>query len=273
MQDELDTLQRVYALVVDFFVNYSFQVLGALLIMAGGLLVARWVGNALLRTLGRRQVDVTLRQFIASSVRLVVVALFAVVALGKLGISIAPLVAAVGGVALGAGVALQGPISNYGAGLSIILTRMFKVGDTIEVLNCAGEVTDISLAATRLKAEDGEDIIIPNKQIVGEVHRNSYGKRIVEGVIGVAYSADPRRAAALLAAELARIPGVATAPAPQVGIDGFQETSIALGYRYWVETRAYFDTRHAVNAAIYGTLIDAGVDILPQREVHLVQAG
>ena len=80
-------------------------------------------------------------------------------------------------------------------------------------------------------------------------------------------------AAALLAAELARIPGVATVPAPQVGIDGFRETSIALGYRYWVETRAYFDTRHAVNAAIYGTLIDAGVDILPQREVHLVQNG
>jgi len=272
MRDELDTFQRVYALVVDFFVRYSFQVLGALLIMVAGFIVAAWVGKWLLRAQERRQVDVTLRQFIANTVRLLVIALFAVIALGKLGISIAPLIAAVGGVALGAGVALQGPISNYGAGLSIILTRMFKVGDTIEVLNCAGVVTDISLAATRLKAEDGEDIIIPNKQIVGEIHRNSYGNRVVEGRIGVAYSADPRHAAELIAAELARAPDVVTAPAPQVGIDGFQETSIALAYRYWVPTTRYFETRHHVNAAIYGALKAAGVDILPQREVHLVQS-
>ncbi len=272
MRDELDTFQRVYALVVDFFERYSFQVIGALLILVAGFIVAGWVGKALLRVLERRNIDVTLRQFIANSVRLIVIALFAVIALGKLGISIAPLIAAVGGVALGAGVALQGPISNYGAGLSIILTRMFKVGDTIEVLNCAGVVTDISLAATRLKAEDGEDIIIPNKQIVGEIHRNSYGNRVVEGRIGIAYSADPRRAADLIAAELARASDVVTAPSPQVGIDGFQETSIALAYRYWVPTTRYFETRHAVNAAIYGGLKAAGVDILPQREVHLVQS-
>lgn len=273
MLEELDTLQRVSALVVDFFVRYSFQVLGALLIMTAGFVVARWVGNALLRAQERRQVDVTLRQFISNAVRLVVLALFAVIALGKLGISIAPMIAAIGGAALGAGIALQGPISNYGAGLSIILTRLFKVGDTIEVLNCAGVVSDISLAATRLKAEDGEDIVIPNKQIVGEIHRNSYGRRIVEGQIGVAYSADPRQASALIAAQLARLPEVATSPSPQVGIDGFQETSIALGYRYWVDSARYFDTRHAVNAAIYVALTEAGVDILPQREIHLVQAG
>lgn len=271
MLEELGTLQRVYGLVVDFFVNYSFQVIGALLIIMAGFLVARWVGNALLRILERRQVDVTLRQFIASALRLVVIGLFAVVALGKLGISIAPLIAAIGGVALGAGIALQGPISNYGAGLSIILTRLFKVGDTIEVLNCAGVITDISLAATRLKAEDGEDIIIPNKQIVGEIHRNSYGYRVVEGRIGVAYAADPRRASALITTTLQGLPGVARTPAPQVGIDAFQETCIGLGYRYWVATSTYFDTRHAVNAAVYGALVDAGIDILPQREVHLVQ--
>lgn len=272
MLDELDTLQRVTALVVDFFVRYSFQVLGALLIMVAGFVVAGWVGKGLLRAQERRQVDVTLRQFIANTVRLVVIALFAVIALGKLGISIAPLIAAIGGVALGAGIALQGPISNYGAGLSIILTRMFKVGDTIEVLNCAGVVTDISLAATRLQAEDGEDIIIPNKQIVGEIHRNSYGNRVVEGRIGVAYSADPRQAAALIEAELARVADVVTTPAPQIGIDGFEEAAIVLAYRYWVPTTRYFETRHAVNAAIYGALKGAGVAILPQREVHLVRS-
>lgn len=270
---QLDTLNRVSALIVDFFVSYSFQVIGAVLIMAAGFLVARAVARALLRAQERRQVDVTLRQFIASTVRLLIIALFAVVALAKLGISIAPLVAAIGGVALGAGVALQGPVSNYGAGLSIILTRMFKVGDTIEVLNCAGVVSEISLATTRLKAEDGEDIIIPNKQIVGEVHRNSYGSRIVEGRIGVAYSADPRLATDLIRRQLQSIAQVAVTPAPQVGIEAFQETAIALSYRYWVPSGGYFETRHTVNDAIFSALTAAGVDILPQREVHLVQSG
>jgi len=271
MTDQLSTLTRVYQLIVDFIVRYSFQVLGALIIMAVGLWVGKAVGNAVLRLQERRQVDVTLRQFIASGVRQVVIALFAIVALSKLGISIAPLVAALGGAALGVGIALQGPVSNYGAGLSLILTRPFKVGDTIEVLQCAGVVTDISLATTRLQAEDGEVIVIPNKQIVGEIHRNSYGRRLVEGRIGIAYQADPRRAVELIAGALLTIPEVATTPAPQVGIEGFGETAISIAYRYWAPSPQFFETRHAVNAAVYGALTTGGIDILPQREVHLVQ--
>lgn len=271
MSAELSTLARICQLVVDFFVRYSFQVLGAVIIMAAGFWVARAVGDAVLRMQEHRDVDVTLRQFIASAVRLVVIALFAVVALSKLGISIAPLLAAVGGVALGAGMALQGPVSNYGAGLSLILTRPFKVGDTIEVLNCAGVVTDISLAATKLKAEDGEVIVIPNKQIVGEIHRNSFGSRIVEGQIGVAYDTEPMRAVELIAGVLADDASVATKPAPQVGIDGFGEASIAIAYRYWAPSARYFETKHTVNAAVYRALLAGGIDILPQREVHLVK--
>jgi small conductance mechanosensitive channel len=271
MTAELDTIARVYALVVDFFVRYSFQVLGALLIMAAGAWVANRIGNALLRLQERRNVDVTLRQFLASAARLAVLALFAVIALGKIGISIAPLLAALGGLALGAGMALQGPVSNFGAGLSLILTRPFKVGDTIEVQGCAGVVTDISLAATRLKAEDGEDIVIPNKQVVGEIHRNSFANRIVEGRIGVAYTGDPRRAAAIVAATLGEVEDVAREPAPQVGIDSFGETGIMIAYRYWAPSRRYFETRHAVNAAVYGALVEAKVDITPLREVHNTQ--
>lgn len=271
MGEQLDTFAKIYGTVIEFFVKYSFQVLGALLIMSAGFIVARYAGQALLRAQEKHNVDITLRQFIASAARLIVIALFAVVALSKLGISIAPMIAAIGGLAVGAGFALQGPVSNYGAGLSIILTRMFKVGDTIEVLSCAGIVTDISLAATRLKAEDGEEIIIPNKQIVGEIHRNSHGHRIIEGQIGVAYSDDPHVAIKLIEAELRSMTGVASSPPPQVGIDAFMETSISIGFRYWVPSGIYFETKHAVNAAIFTALTVGGVDILPQREIHLVQ--
>ena len=173
MTDKVETVQRIYEFVLQFLVGYSFQLLGALIILVAGVVVAGWTAKALLRVQERRNVDVTLRQFIASAVRLVVIGLAVIVALGNLGLSMTPFIAAIGGLAVGVSLALQGPISNYGAGLVIILTRVFRVGDTITVQGCSGIVSEITLATTTLKAEDGEDIIIPNKQIAGEIHRNS----------------------------------------------------------------------------------------------------
>ncbi len=268
---ELSMLTQIYQTLMDFFVRYSFQVLGALIIIAIGFWVASWVGRAVLRMLENRRVDVTLRQFIASASRLSIVLLFAVVAMSKLGISMAPLLAAIGGITLGVGMALQGPVSNYGAGLSLILSRPFKVGDTIEVQGCAGVVKEISLAATCLQAEDGEMIVIPNKRIVGEIHRNSFSNRIVEGRIGVAYIADPRRAVSIIWQALRDTPGATREPAPQVGIDSFGETSISIAYRYWAPSAQYYEIKHTVNAAVYAALVAGGITILPQREVHLVQ--
>lgn len=271
MIEELNTLQQIYATVVDFLVNYSFQLVGAVLILIVGVIVGSWVARALLRALERRNLDVTLRQFIASTARLAVIVLFVIIALSKLGISMTPLIAAVGGLALGASFAIQGPVSNYGAGLVIILTRMFKVGDTITVQACSGVVEEITLAVTRLRAEDGEDIVIPNKHIVGEIHRNSYAYQVVESEIGIAYQADPRRAIDIINGVLDRIDGVAAAPSAQVGIDAFRDAGIAVAYRYWAPTRRYIEVKHAVNAAVYQALTEAGINILPQREVRFVQ--
>ena len=153
MDKELELAQQAYDVVVDFVVNYSFQLVGAIIILIVGFIVGGWVARALLRLQERRNVDVTLRQFIASTVRLVVIGLFVMIAIGKLGISITPFIAALGGLAVGASFAIQGPVSNYGAGFVIILTRMFKVGDTISVQGCSGVVKNITLALTVLVAE------------------------------------------------------------------------------------------------------------------------
>ncbi|MFC6673608.1 mechanosensitive ion channel family protein [Marinobacterium aestuariivivens] len=106
--EELQAAGKIYSLVIDFFVNYSFQVIGAIIILIAGLLVARWAGNLTLRLCERHGVDITLRLFIASTVRLLVIAMFIVISLGKFGISVAPFVAAIGAVSLSIGLALQG---------------------------------------------------------------------------------------------------------------------------------------------------------------------
>lgn len=167
MEKELEFAQQAYDVVVNFVVTYSFRLVGAVLILIAGFIIGGMVSRALLRIQERQNVDVTLRHFIASTVRLIVIGLFVMIAVGKLGISITPFVAALGGLAVGASFAIQGPVSNYGAGFVIILTRMFKVGDTISVQGCSGLVKEITLATTQLVAVDGEEIVIPSKHVVG----------------------------------------------------------------------------------------------------------
>jgi small conductance mechanosensitive channel len=273
MTDQLETLQHFYEVVIDFAVTYSFQLFGGLLTLAAGFLVAGWVSRALLRIQAARNVDKTLAGFIASTIRMMVVGMFIIVALSRIGISITPLIAAIGGLAVGASFAMQGPMSNYGAGLVIILTRMYKVGDTITVVGHSGVVTEITLALTRLIAEDGEDIVIPNKQIAGEVHINSHANRVVEGSVGVSYGDDPVRAIEVIRNVLAADADVTAAPAPAIGIERFDDSSVAIAYRYWVPSKAFFITQYRVNLAVFQALADAGLTIpYPQRDVHVTQA-
>jgi len=271
MSEKIETMQRVYDVVIQYMVSYSFQILGALLILAGGFVAGSLASKALLRMQERRNVDVTLRQFIASVVRLLIIVLAVIIALGNLGLSITPLIAAIGGLAVGASLAIQGPISNYGAGLILILTRMFHVGDTITVQGCSGVVTDINLAKTSLKAEDGEDIVIPNKHIVGEVYRNSYANRILEGSIGIAYEANVERAVEIVRGVLTSFDGVAATPKPQAGIEAFGDFSISIGYRAWLPTLKYFDLMYRVNLAVLSALRAGGVEIAAsRREMRVV---
>ena len=240
-----------------------------MVILIAGFIVGSWVARAMLRVLEKRNVDVTLRQFMASSSRLVVVGLFVIIALSKLGISMTPIIAAVGGLAVGASFALQGPVSNYGAGLVIILTRMFKVGDTIDVQGCAGVVTNIDLATTRLVAEDGEDIIIPNKHVVGEIHRNSYGNRLVEGRVGIDGRADPARASTIIGQVIATTKDLPEALPPIIGIEAFENVAIIMGYRFWVPSKRYFELMFAVNNGIHREMAGAGIRLAVQQ--HAVE--
>ena len=271
--ENLESIQQVYAIAIDFLVNYSFQAAGALLVLIAGFVVARLVGRFVVRVGERRDLDVTLRLFLGNVVRLVVLAIFVVIALGNFGITVTPLVAAIGALAFGATLAVQGPISNYGAGLAIILGRPFTVGNTITLNDVSGLVEEVKLAATVLSTEDGEKITIPNKFIVGEILTNSFAYKVVEAGIGIDYADDPEAAIGILRDALAKVDGVASEPPPQVGVDGFGESSIDLGMRFWVPTARYHQTRYAANLAAFRALLEGGMHIpYPRREVQLREA-
>ena len=273
MEIELDTIQQIYNVVVEFIINYSFQILGAIIILIVGAKLAGWLGRLVTNLCEKKNVDITLARFLGNVVKILTLTFVIIIAIGKFGISIAPFIAALGAIAFGASFAISGPVSNYGAGLVIILSRPFVIGDTITINNVSGLVEEIHLATTILTTEDDEKITIPNKHIIGEILLNSYNNRIVESSVGISYQDDPEKAIEVIREALSRIDDICSEPPPQIGIEAFGESSIDLGMRYWVPTKKYFQTLYRGNLVVHKALKEAQITIpFPQRDVNLTRA-
>ncbi|WP_020590734.1 mechanosensitive ion channel family protein [Kiloniella laminariae] len=254
MDEELRTVQALLEKLIEFSVAYGFQIIGAVIVLLIGLKVASWLGKKVSGLCLKKDLDQTLAFFIGNIVKIVIVAFVIIITLGNFGISTAPLIALAGASAFGATLALQGPLSNYGAGLSIILTRPFTIGDTIEVKGGSGVVHEVKLAHTQLIGEDGELITIPNKRIVGEVIVNSHSNRIVETRIPLARTGDADKAIALLRKVLDEDAVVPDEPRPQIGVHDFTYGGVILGLRYWVPSQRYFQERYRLNTALLSAL-------------------
>jgi len=271
MENEIEAVQTMANTIIDFFVNYSFQVVGAVLVLVAGIVVARLVASFILKFFERKNFDPTLSKFIVGGIKITILAFAIIVSLGKFGITIAPFIAALAAMAFGASFAIQGPLSNYGAGLVIIISRPFIVGNTISVGGVNGVVEEVNLGATILTDEDGVTITVPNKHIVGEIIYNSSENKIVEEVVGISYDSNPDEAIRIVYNALEGFEEISKDPAPQVGIQEFGDSSINIGLRFWVPTKKYFDTLYKVNLAVYNQLQQANINIpFPQRDIHIV---
>ena len=272
--DEFAKAGKIYDMLVSFFVNYSMQVIGAIIILAIGYFTARWISGWLVRFLKGKEVDVTLSELLGSITYFAVLFCFAVISLGKFGISISPFIAALGAFTLGAGLAVQGVVGNYGAGLSIIFARPFVVGNTLKVQGVSGVVEKIALPYTVLATEDGEKITIPNKEIIGQILENSFASKLVETIVSIDVAADPNAVIQSIHRALGTLQCVALDPGPQVGIDGFSDVAIRIGVRVWVPTASYYQSKYEVNAVILEGLRAVGVSLhVPRQVVDIIEQG
>ncbi|MCL2914663.1 mechanosensitive ion channel family protein [Shewanella corallii] len=274
LDKELEQLQQVYQMVTEFLVNYSFQLIGAAFIFLLGLWVAAKISNLIKRKFETHQIDQTLGNFVSNLVRVLIIIMAGIIALGKLGISITPMVAAIGAASLGAGLAIQGMLSNYAAGVTIIVTRPFVIGDTIEVKGVTGVVEDIHLGFTELSNEDGEKITIPNKHIVGEILHNSAECKLVETRFTVSYQTDADQLTSLIHGLLSDAPQVATDRGIQVGINDFNPMGMEIGVRYLVPTATYHRDKYETNMMLHRQLKQANIEMAcPLREIHVPPGG
>lgn len=274
MQEELEKLEELKNQLILFFVERGTAILVALIIFAVGIWIARRLSGFIIAFCGKKSLDSTLARFFAGTAKLIIVAVTCMIALEKVGIQITPFIALLGAGAFGLSLAVQGPISNYGAGIVIIITRPYKIGDTLAVNSFAGIVRNIRLGATELINEDDECITIPNRKVLGEVLTNSYAYTKYEGVVGIEYSADPEKAISAIREALKGLEGVANDREPDIGIDAFADSSINIAYRVLIQTGKLHPTRYRVNLAVYHALKKAGLSIpFPQRDVHLIGGG
>ena len=270
MDEELDTIRNAVGIMQEIVINYGFQFVAALVILIIGWQVSKFVASLVLRLCERLKLDITLSKFFAGLAKTIILIFVAIIALGKFGITIAPFVAALGAVVFGSTLALQGPISNYGAGLTIILTRPFVVGDTIRINDVIGIVEEIKLAHTLLSNEDGERIMIPNNRIIGEIIFNSFENLIVEQSIIIDHESDAALAVELIKNKLAEYQEIVGEPKAQVGINDFSDGGIEIGLRYWIPTRQYFELKYKINQSLFQALKESNIVMAyPKRVITL----
>jgi small conductance mechanosensitive channel len=272
MNQEIHYMQEFYNQTIEFLANYSFQIIGALIITLIGWFLSKYIYNVLIKFFHKHDFDVTLGKFAANSVRILVLGAMVVIAIGKLGISVAPFIAAVGAIFLTAGLAIQGSVANFAAGISLVISRPFKIGDTILINNIYGEVEEIKLAYTTLRTEDEELITVPNKNMIGEVIVNSSKYRIVESCVGISYNDDVEKAITIIRNVIDNFENISVDNKSIVGIEKFGDNALEIGMRYWVPTRSFFKMQYEVNLEVYQALNEAQLTIpYPQRDIHLYE--
>ncbi len=258
-------------LVTDLLIRYGFQALGAVVILVAGVMVARWSGRIGNGWLERQNTEPPLRVLLVRALRAVVMLFALVLALDKLGFQIAPLVAGIGVAGIGIGFAMQGVLSNLVAGLTIIFTKPFRVGEYVSLLSVHGVVASIDLSSTVLLHDDRSRVVIPNRKIVGEILHNFGAVRQLHLTFTVPASRNLAPALALTAELVRANARVLKDPAPQIGVRDVTEATVKIGAHPWVAVADIGAAESELYRALVEEFCARGLAIGPAtREVRVL---
>tara|TARA_R110002110_G_scaffold2858_12_gene14412 strand:+ start:6968 stop:7810 length:843 start_codon:yes stop_codon:yes gene_type:complete len=259
--------------VVVIATTYGIDVLGALVILIVGWIVAGWAGRTTQKALARtNKIDLMLQRFFASMVRYAVIIFTVLATLQQFGVQTTSFLAVIGAAGLAIGLALQGTLSNVAAGVMLLIFRPFKVGDFIDNGGVVGTVTDLSLFATELKTADGVFIVAPNTELWGKSLKNFSRNptRRVQIVLGIDYDDDINLAIETAKKVVAGQDLVIADPEPQYVVGEMAESSVNIYVRVWVNTADYWTVLFNLNKQLKEACDEAGITIpFPQRTLHI----
>jgi small conductance mechanosensitive channel len=267
-------LQALFSQLTSLLSVYGLKVIGAIAVLIIGRFVAGGARRATQRALERSNVDATLIPFGTGMVYWLAMAFVVVAVLGLFGIPTASFVAVLGAAGLAVGLAMQGTLSNFAAGVMLLVFRPFKVGDVVEVAGTLGKVMEIGIFATQLNTPNNIRVIISNSTVYGDKISNYTTNEIrrVDLVVGVSYGDDLELAKRTILTVVTGHENVLDDPAPQVEVVEMADSSVNFVVRPWCATEHYWRVYFDVTQGCKEELEAAGCSIpFPQRDVHLFQ--
>ena len=256
---------------IDLGINIAI----AIVIFYVGKLVVGLIVRGIRKVMRRQEVDKTLETFVSNLVRMILMVVVIIAAIGQVGIQTTSFIAIFGAAGLAVGLALQGSLSNFAAGVLIVLFRPYKVGDFVEAAGIAGVVEQVQILTTVLKTGDNKQIIVPNGQIMDSIITNysANDKRRVDMVVGVSYEDDLDKVRATIDELIAADERILSDPAPTVAVSELAVSSVNFVVRPWVKTADYWGVMFDLTEAIKKRFDKEGISFpFPQQDVHLYKA-
>jgi len=265
-------MEQVVVKLQEWIALYGLKVIAAIVILILGWIAAKGIRNLIRRILQRAHVDKTLVSFVTNLCYVGVIAFVAIAVLGKLGVQTASFVAILGAAGLAVGLALQGSLANFAAGVLMIIFKPFKISDYIEGGGVAGVVENIGIFTTELKSPDNKKIIVPNAKMTSDNIINYTAKDIrrVDIVAGVSYADNIDKVKEVLAGILTQDDRILKDPAPMITVLELADSSVNFAVRPWVKTADYWGVYFAIQENIKKRFDAEGICIpFPQQDVHL----
>ena len=263
---------EVWTMIQTTGVDFGINLVTAIVIFFVGKWIVALVIKGLMKAMQKGDIDTTLRRFIGNLARMLLMLFVIIAAINALGVQTASLIALLGAAGLAVGLALQGSLSNFAAGVLIVLFRPYKVGDWIEGGGVSGAVEEVQILTTVLKTGDNKRVIIPNSQIMGSTITNYSANetRRVDLVVGVSYSDDLDKVRKELEGLVAADDRILKDPAVTIAVSELADSSVNFVLRPWVKTADYWGVYFDLTEAIKKRFDEVGISIpFPQQDVYI----
>jgi small conductance mechanosensitive channel len=255
---------------------FALDLLAAILIFVIGRWLAKWISIIIGKAMTKARVDQILVTFVQHMCYFGLLAFVIIAALDRVGIKLTAAIAVLGAAALAVAFALQGSLSNFAAGILMVIFKPFKIGDFVSVAGVQGTVQEIQILNTVLNSPDNVRIIVPNAQVTGGTISNytTNATRRIDLTIGVSYDDDLKKAKQVIEAVLGADARILKNPAPTVAVYELGDSSVNFVVRPWVKPADYWDVYFDVTAKVKLALESNGLTIpFPQRDIHIKANG
>jgi len=274
MDLEVLEVENFMETLVTFATTYGIKVVGAILVLIIGRIVAGAVRKGVRKALGRSDTDPAIISFAGSMAYYLVMIAVVLAALKNFGIETASLVAVLGAAGFAIGFAMQGALGNFAAGIMLLVFRPYTIGDVVDVAGVVGKVKEMKLFTTVITTPDNIRVMVPNGKIFGDTISNITAedtRRVALGR-GIGYGSDIEQAITIMSKIMADDSRVLKDPAPQIAVAELADSSVNLVVRPWANTEDYWGVKFDLTRQFKEAFDEAEIDIpYPQRVVHNIE--